>query len=363
MKNILFFLIPVLLGSCAKMNDKHDEFLARGETVYIGKVDSVTAFPGKERLLMKYWLRDPRAKSITVSWGVNNSESITVDVKPHAPSDTLDVYFDSLSEGSYTFNWVSMDQHGNKSMVYEKIASVYGPLYQEKLLNRRATEARVNDNDNVEITWAGVTSDEEIGIEIYYTDKVGNTVEVYCPKLPTTQTLTDVDYFKGITYHTLYKPEPTAIDTFYTELTQLDISRIVNVTQGKFVTHSDCDPAANTGQMVVDGITETGASRWVSNNKNTEHWVVVDLQGTYSINAFKMWRDVSQAAQKMKQFKLQVYVDDQWKDIVSESSNEEALYYKEFTSVETTKVRLYVPAYTDNRARVYEIAVYSVIKY
>ncbi len=366
MKNIALLFAIILLGACAKMNDKHDEFLARGETIYIGKVDSVTTFPGRERLLLKYWLSDPRAKNVTVYWGVNNSKSKVLKVTPHAATEPLELYFggdEYLTEGNYTFSWISTDDHGNKSMVFEKIASVYGPLYQEKLLNRRATEAKVNDADNVEITWAGATSDEEIGIEMYYTDKSGNAVEVYYPTLSTSQTLTDVDYLKGVTYRTLYIPEPTAIDTFYTELTRLDVSKVVNITQGKPVTHSDCDPVNYIGELAVDGITGTSASRWVSNNSNTEHWIEVDLQGTYSINAFRMWRDVSQAAQKMKQFKLQAYVNDQWKDVVSESSNEEALYYKEFAAVETSKVRLYVPAYTDNRARVYEIAVYSVIKY
>jgi hypothetical protein len=137
----------------------------------------------------------------------------------------------------------------------------------------------------------------------------------------------------------------------------------VNVVLNKPVTHSDADPAANTGQMAVDGVTSGNPTRWVSDTSNNEHWIEIDLQGTFAINAFRMWRDLSNATQHMKQFRLQARVDGAWLNVVSEDNNEVAIYYKEFDSVTTDRVRLYIPPYQDNRTRVFEIEVYSIIKY
>ncbi|GHT52629.1 hypothetical protein AGMMS49982_13370 [Bacteroidia bacterium] len=70
----------------------------------------------------------------------------------------------------------------------------------------------------------------------------------------------------------------------------------------------------------------------------------------------------SNAVQHTKQFRLQANIGGAWVNIVTEDNNEAAEYYKEFESISTDKVRFYVPAYTDNRVRLFEIEVYSVIR-
>lgn len=362
MKNIfLLASIAVLMCCCEQMNDKHDEFLARGETVYIGKVDSVTSFPGNGRLLLRYWLSDPRAKKVTVYWGVNNANSKELTVDAHERTKPLDLYFESLAEGNYTFKWISGDQHGNKSMVFEKLAAVYGPLYQEKILNRRITETKVDNNDAVSVTWAGASSDEEIGVEIFYTDKTGKAVKEYYAKPATMPILTNIDYTKGATYRTLYKPEPTAIDTFYTNPVSLGIVKSINVSQGKPVTASDIlDPANATQQPAnaVDGKYGTSDTRWVSTAAG-EHWLEIDLQGEYSINSFKTWNGSTGYNNPIAKFSFQAWVDGAWKNLVTVTGNTDAQYGADFTPVTTSKVRFY--AY--NQVRLYEIAVYSLTRF
>jgi hypothetical protein len=95
--------------------------------------------------------------------------------------------------------------------------------------------------------------------------------------------------------------------------------------------------------------------RWISNDSNTEHWMEIDLQGTYAINACKIWPD-----NNTKQFRLQAKVDGAWVDVVAENNNKKTDYYKEFKSVSTDKVRFYVPAYSNNRVRLLNIEVYSI---
>jgi hypothetical protein len=367
--NSLLILACILFAAtgCEDMNDRHRTYLENGEIVYIGKVDSLHAFPGDERILFRYWISDPRVKTLTVSW-LLGKESLEIEVPDHAPEDYFDVYIGrnerSIAEGSHTFRWIARDHHDNRSILFENGANVYGSRYKSRLVNRPLLGAEAEGTD-VTMTWGGMTDDDEIGVVVDYTGTAGValTGRYTSEELASPTILSGVKLGSPVTYRTLYLPEPAAIDTFSSSPVKADVQSTVNVVLNKPVTHSDADPAANTGQMAVDGVTSGNPTRWVSDNSNGEHWIEVDLQGTFAINAFRMWRDLSNAAQRMKQFRLQARVNGAWLNVVSEDNNEVAIYYREFDSVTTDRVRLYVPAYPDNRTRVFEIEVYSIIKY
>jgi hypothetical protein len=355
--------------ACEDMNDKHRPWLENGEIIYIGKVDSLYAFPGDERIQFRYWISDPRAKTLTVSWSLGK-ESLEIEVPAHLPGEHFDVYIGknerTIAEGDHTFQWTVWDDKGNRSVVLEKGANVYGPRYRSHLYNRALLGVEV-DGTTVTMRWGGMTDDDETGVIISYTEESTETpVERYftSAEIASPVVLSDVKLASPVTYRTLYLPDPAAIDTFSTDTVKAEIISTINVVRGKPVTHSDLT-GSYTGQMAVDGVTTdpSMASRWVSAATDVEHWIEVDLQGTFAINVFRMWRDMSNTAQKMPKFSLQAWVNGGWVDIVSEENNEEAIYYKEFDYVTTDKVRLYVPAYADNRTRVFEIEVYSIIKY
>jgi hypothetical protein len=364
MKNLLLIFVSIVcLGGCAQMNDKHDEFLARGETVYIGKVDSVVAFPGKGRLMFKYWISDPRAKNVTLYWGTENAYSKVLTIEEHLPADALETLLtesDGITENTYTFHWISSDQHGNKSMVFESIASVYGNQYQEKLLNRRIVATDPDDDGNIGVTWAGASSDEELGIEIFYTDKGGQPVTAYYPQPGTSLTLTNVDYPHGVTYRTLYKPAPTAIDTFYTAAARMDIVKRVNVVLGKPIIASDILNDTYPASKAVDGLLGD-ASRWVSSAAGSEHWIEIDLQGEYSISNYKFWNGSSNnySNNPLASFKLQAWVNGAWTDAHVSTVANSGIFSTDFPPVTTSKVRFSSPTQT----RIYELEVYSIIVY
>ena len=60
-------------------------------------------------------------------------------------------------------------------------------------------------------------------------------------------------------------------------------------------------------------------------------------------------------------FFLQAWIDDEWVNIVEVTGNTDPEIGASFPEVTTSKVRYYVPEYTNNRVRLYEIAVYAVI--
>ncbi|GHV65547.1 hypothetical protein FACS1894199_06510 [Bacteroidia bacterium] len=368
MKNFGFFICMILLVGCAEMNDKHDEFLARGETVYIGKVDSVLAFPGDGKLLLRYWISDPRAKNVTVYWGFNDANSKVLTVAQHTPEEALEVILstaDGLTEGNATFHWVTSDLHGNKSMVFESLASIYGSLYSEDLISRRIIGAILANNGDIVITLATSSSSEEIGIELFYTRTNGTETAEYYPQLGTSLTLSNVDYTKEIRYRTLFKPTPTAIDSFATEPQKITVRKVLsNIVLNKPTTTSSVylnDPTY-AGDKFVDG--NPTSTQWFQAADGTVHWIEIDLQGTFTIGAIQIWKNVtSNTSQLIPRFNFQVDVNGEWVTVVSETNGPVTPYYKDFNAISTGKVRLYIPAYTNNWARLREIEVYEVIEY
>jgi len=364
----LSILIGIILAtvSCEKMNDKHKTWLENGEIVYIGKVDSLKAFAGDERILFRYWISDPRVKKLNISWSLGK-ESLEIPVPAHLPAEHLELYIGknekSIVEGIHTFNWVTWDQHGNKSIVFETTTNVYGQRYQSRLTNRSVINANAAGTD-VTVTWGGKLDDEEVELILDYTTTSDVQVTMrYTSDEATSVLLPNVKLTAPIMYRTLYIPEPTAIDTFSAESQKIDVQTRVNVVLNKPVTHSDANLPTQGGEMAIDGDRTSSESRWVSDASNLEHWIDIDLQGTYTISAFAIWRDIATATQRMPQFCLQAWIDGEWVDAFCEQNNTMAEYYREIESVTTDRVRFYVPPYTNNRVRLFELEVYSIIKY
>lgn len=143
-------------------------------------------------------------------------------------------------------------------------------------------------------------------------------------------------------------------------------SEIANVVFKKPVTESDFLPPY-IGQNAVDGDKTTNEGRWVTMDGaflNLEHWIEIDLEDFFTVGAYQLWRMPS-GGEVMRQFSLQVWIDGAWATVASEDDNPAVTgvtYYKEFEPVTTNKVRWYLPAYTNNRVRLFEIEVYSFSK-
>ena len=357
--------LMLTLAGCADMNDKHRSWLEDGEIVYIGKVDSVHAFSGDERVLFRYWISDPRAKTLNIKWSLGQ-ESLDIAIPAHIPAEPFDLFIGRnekhIDEGNHTFQWVAHDQHGNKSVMFETTANIYGERYQNRLNNRSIISAEADGTD-VKLTWGGVSNNDEVGLNVRYVNTSDVPVSLFfATEEASSVVIRNVKLTDPVTYRTLFLPEPTAIDTFATVAQKVNVKTTINVVLNKPVAHSDINADNQGGDMAVNG-DRTTATRWVTDDSNNEHWIEVDLQGFFSINAMGLWRDMSNATQHMPQFRLQAWIDDQWVDVVSEDNNELAVYYKEFESVTTDRVRWYIPPYTNNRVRLCQLEVYSITEY
>ncbi len=76
----------------------------------------------------------------------------------------------SIAEGDYTFTFYTHDDKEHRSIRYEQLLKVYGAQY-ELTLNNRIVKRNFTKGDNeLTIEWGGSNSDQEIGVEVFYTD-------------------------------------------------------------------------------------------------------------------------------------------------------------------------------------------------
>ena len=216
---ILVFLAVTLTlaASCTKMNDFHDEYLRNGPIVYVGRVDSMTVFSGKNRVQVNYWITDPRAKELCFYWN-NRKDSARFSVPAHDPTEMPTVLIDPVKEGDYTFQVYSYDGNGHRSIRFEQVFSSYGEVYSSTLNTRTIRTVSVQDG-TVSVVWGSSFSNREVGVEIHYTGTNGSAKTLFVPsaELKNATVISDADLSRSLTYQTAYKPNEDAIDIFYSE--------------------------------------------------------------------------------------------------------------------------------------------------
>lgn len=224
MKKLIYSIITVFLSiyiiSCSDMNDMHDPYMKNGEITYIGRVDSMQAFSGRERVLIHYWLTDPRVKTLHILWN-QGKDSLVVTIPEHDPLDVLSVMIGEgetkIKEGDYTFFFYSHDDRGHRSVKFETLINVYGDRYQATLNNRSVKKVTKDESKHkLTLEWGGSSSVNETGVEILYTDMSGMGKKSFIDvgKLSEPAVIEEVDFSKTIQYQTWYKPSFLAIDQF-----------------------------------------------------------------------------------------------------------------------------------------------------
>lgn len=215
-KGIYFFCIIffAFIASCSKMNDLHDVYLRRGETIYVGKPDSVIFFAGKKRVKLRYWESDPKAAKLAVYW-LSRTDSIILDIPPHLAKDSVEVIIPNLPEYSYSFELITMNKdYKNRSVPFQSSGNSYGDNFQSNLTNRGIKYTANPLLNKLTITWIGAV-EKGIGTEVVYVNKDGDSEVKFVPMSEKSTVIND--WSREAKYRTLFLPEPSAIDTFYTE--------------------------------------------------------------------------------------------------------------------------------------------------
>lgn len=200
-----------LLLSCSKWDD-YKQHLEGGEILYTGKLDSAKIFSGKERIQVYGLLNtDPKITTLKVFWN-DKKDSVAYEIKPSL-IDTFRQYI-NIPEGIRPFTIHTYDAKGNKSVPVLVTGVSYGDAYRRKLTNRLIAGIEFEPGYSV-ITWEQL--DPSIGpqfTEIQYTDS-GMVKSAFIKPTESSVILPGMDTTTTIRYRTIYKPEPTSVDTFH----------------------------------------------------------------------------------------------------------------------------------------------------
>ena len=202
--------LPIL--ACESQDDTFSEFVKHGETIYIGKADTVSVAPGFNKLRFSVALNaDPKISkgllettdgSVEHEFDINRTgngrDTITFDLE--------------LEEGEYIFGLYLMDGAGHRSIRYEVPTRVFGEHYQATLLNRRITSIAAFA-DNVTLNWSDAAPGT-IATALTYEDRAG-MMQLRNVANDETQTLIESYKIGGaIQVSSTYKPAENAIEVF-----------------------------------------------------------------------------------------------------------------------------------------------------
>ncbi|MGV8878553.1 MAG: DUF4998 domain-containing protein [Sphingobacteriaceae bacterium] len=209
-------VLACLFFSCSKMDDTYSEFLEKGETVYIGKADSVKTYGGNGRLRLSWlFIGDPKITKYVVYWD-NRADSIVKTIQRGTGIDSINVVIEPLAEGVHNFEIFSFDDLGHTSLKVEVPGIVYGQKFQSSIFNRILKKATLQSGeDYARLEW-GSSDTTEVGVEVAYTLANGEAKTVLIPKTQTSSQLPGYKRGTAIRYRTLHIPKRKALDTFTT---------------------------------------------------------------------------------------------------------------------------------------------------
>lgn len=293
MKNIRFIhfmaIVLILSGAilgCSKMNDTYKEFLEGGQTKYVGKADSVQVLPGRNRVYIR-WQKsaDPSVTRARIFWN-NRLDSMEVPLTNFG--DIVIIPIENIPEGNYTFEIITLDNEGNRSVMVETRGRSYGNSYERMLLNRTIVGTEFVDANTLRVLWSPATDTTLMRSNVVYRNDLGELDTISINRLDQETILPN--FSRGmLRYRSFYMPSSLSVDTFYTRNDSLRVKGIpMEMSRtGWTATASSEDVNGNrTASRVLDGST-AAASIWVnqlSPQTFYPHTLDIDLGATPDVS-------------------------------------------------------------------------------
>lgn len=218
-RNIIYIcLLMALLTACSKSDDYKDRFITNGgEIIYVGKIDSLRIKSGNRRVLVSGLISpDPKVTFCRIYWD-NKADSVSVPVVHSGKADSLNYILTGLKEGRHTFDLITFDASGNRSVTVSASGAVYGERYEASLVNRPVLSGELLASGNASIAWGefDLSSGARASV-ISYTKTDGSTAVVTSKVTENTTVLPAFKPGTKYSYRTMYLPDSASIDTFYT---------------------------------------------------------------------------------------------------------------------------------------------------
>jgi hypothetical protein len=201
----LIFAVVIVLSACSPMDDKHRHFVENGPIVYLTKMnsDDVAVVGEREKVVITLpAMTDQRPTGVTVTWA-NRTRSLERSINP-ATKTVIEIK--DLNEGSYIFEFTLTDDDGNRSLITQVAASVYGDVYEALLVNR-AILSDVPVQGKREFTFARVYDNSMVATVFEWTES--GVQKSFVADTALTRFILDDFNASSLKYYTIYKPSNT----------------------------------------------------------------------------------------------------------------------------------------------------------
>lgn len=218
MKTKLVLYFSICIASIIILSFAKDENpRVKAERVTISKADSIVTHGGNGRIEITWLVKsDANVHNYKVVWYSAGRRYDTSNIiRGSYGRRVINLMLNEMREGKYIFEIFMYDKDGNSSPKATATGTVYGPEYQSSLVSRTCSKIKKDSNDII-LNW---TSSRKgmIGVEVKYKNDLQDTVVHFIPASKTVDTIEATAENQYIEYRTLYLPNPTAIDTFYTD--------------------------------------------------------------------------------------------------------------------------------------------------
>lgn len=225
-KYIILLMNLLVIAGCGDMNELHQIYLDRGETIYTGAVDSLEVRGGLNRVQLKWEMNaDPRIKDLVIRWN-NRADSVVLPIDRSEP-ERVGIFKDSLildknlSEGSVLFQLYTRDDLGHTSVLREVTGEVYGDNFAASAalkLPRKIEAVQTISTTSVKIVFAEVDQLTMVTTKVFYTcydeNPDGEEKVVEVPNEETELLLEGIRLGDEIQYQGTFLPEINALDAF-----------------------------------------------------------------------------------------------------------------------------------------------------
>lgn len=301
-KNIfLLAVFSLFIYACSEM-DEYKKFVKDGEIIYASRPDSIQIFPGNGRVKIKMLVFNPiYIKEAVVEWN-EGTGSKKFPLSLNAPVDSIEVFIDDLEEKSYLFDLYTIDNQGSRSIKVQKTGTTYGEKYRQSLFNRAITRMTGGGTvDSISISWGQVVAGN-VGVVIEYLNKDGMTITDTIPPTVSKTIIRNWEPMGIFKYKTLFVPEKNAIDTFSTNILEVQLPDLIEF-KGEKLSKTGWTITDKSSEEPNEGVPNGLASSTIDDNLNTfwhtqwsggkpgyPHYFVVDLQQTAVINKLECFR-------------------------------------------------------------------------
>src|SRR5680860_973609 len=286
---LLIFTSLLMFCCTTDIYNTFDEYLDEsGSGVGVGKPGMIMTLPGDERILFLIPVNaDPKIAKGVISWN-NGDDMQSFDITTR---DTIPVMV-NIPESNYNFVVWFEDPSGQKSLITEHTASVFGSNYQNGLQNR-SIESMISIGKNVKIDWA--TAEESIlSTRLSYTTTGGVADTLIIDARENELLVPDFPVSASFFLQTYHSPDSAAIDSFlsppkefsFPDVYQLNPSLIMPV---HLLNDIVADAHGGSLSKLFNGNTDGGDWYHTYSDERTPYHFTFDLGVSAQLTRFRLF--------------------------------------------------------------------------